>query len=334
VIGSYALGVAAALGAGAAYNVGMLAQKIAVGRLPAADGIAGRLGSSLFVRLLRSPLWLAGIAAVIVVGVPLNAVAAFWLGPAILPGLMSLGLVVLTVGAVTVAGERLGAADVAGIALVMGGIALVGSSRLRIDVGAAGLHTPAMIVRLAVATLCTASLAAVLLLVALKTRGGRGPLRALAAGLLYAPSNLWLAVIMHGLGHWLAGAPIHEGLALAVAVLGVMGASSLSATVVIQYAYRDGNASRVVPIQMVPQQIVPILAFLLVFREMPPSDAALPLAAGGAALILLGAGLLAGRQATTGMSEPRRARGSRPRTPQACSGCRPGDGDEARPPAS
>jgi len=48
---------------------------------------------------------------------------------------------------------------------------------------------------------------------------------------------------------------------------------------------------------MVPQQIAPILAFLAVFRGSVPSAWSFPVAAGGAVLILAGAGLLAGRQA-------------------------------------
>ncbi len=76
--------------------------------------------------------------------------------------------------------------------------------------------------------------------------------------------------------------------------------SSAMGIVATQYAYRVGDASRLVPIQMVPAQIAPILAFVLVFRGAAPSAAAVPLAAGGAALVLAGAGLLAGRQAAAG----------------------------------
>ncbi len=311
MIGRYALGVAAALSAGAAYNAGQLAQKVAVNRLPEPENAGGGLRSSLFARLLRSPLWLAGFAVVFFVGTPLNVVAALWLGPAILPGLMSLGLVVLAVGAVTVAGEQLGAADIAGIALVMVGIVLIGTSRLRIDVSEAGLHAPVLLTRLAVFTLCTASLGTVLLVTAAKTSGAQGPLRAIAAGLFYAPSNLWLAVVMNAVGHWLAGGPIREGLGLAAAALAIIIVSSALGTIVIQHAYRVGNASRVVPIQMVPQQIIPLLAFLLVFRSPAPSAWSLPLALGGAALILGGAGLLAGQQVGAGMPKPRRRQGWR-----------------------
>jgi drug/metabolite transporter (DMT)-like permease len=311
VIGSYALGVGAALVAGAAYNAGQIAQKIAVNRLPPPAPGSGRLRSSLFVRLLASPIWLVGFAVVALVGTPLNLVAALWLGPAILPGLMSLGLVVLAIGAVTVAGEKLGAADLTGIALVMAGILLIGLSRLRVDVASEGMHETALVARLAGFTLCSTALAIALLAVAARAHGARGPLRAVAAGLFFSGSNLWLAVVMNALNHWLAGGPIRDGFGLAAIALAIICAASLVGVIVTQHAYRVGNASRVVPIQLVPQQIVPILAFLLVFRCPAPFASALPLAVAGAALVLSGAGLLSGRQVRAGMPKPRRRHGRR-----------------------
>jgi hypothetical protein len=300
VIGSYAAGVASALAAGAAYNVGQLAQKVAVNRLGAASaGVEGPRRAGFVGGLLRSPLWLVGFAVVALVGTPLNIVAAAWLGPAILPGLMSLGLVVLAVGAVSVAGERIGAADVAGIVLVMAGIALIGLSRLAVDVSSAGLRSPALLGRLAAVTAATSALGAAGLVLGAgpAARGARGPLRALAAGLFFSASNLWLAEFLNAVGPWLSGAPIREGLPLAAGAMGIMLASSGLGIVSTQYAYKVGDASRMVPIQMVPAQIVPIAAFVLVFHGAAPSPAAIPLAAGGAALVLAGAGLLAGRQA-------------------------------------
>jgi drug/metabolite transporter (DMT)-like permease len=294
VIGRYAAGVASALAAGAAYNAGQLAQKVAVNNLGAAPRASGFVGG-----LLRSPLWLAGFAVVALVGTPLNILAAAWLGPAILPGLMSLGLVVLAVGAVTIVGERLGAADVTGIALVMAGIALIGSSRLAVDVASADLHAPALLGRLAAFTAATTALGAAGLAVGATpgARGARGPLRSLASGLFFTASNLWLAEFLNAAGPWLSGTPLREGLGLAVASLCVMLASSVLGIVSTQYAYRVGDASRLVPIQMVPAQVAPLAAFVLVFRGAAPSAVAVPLAAGGAALVLAGAGLLAGRQA-------------------------------------
>lgn len=299
MIGRYAAGVAAALAAGAAYNAGQLAQKVAVNRLGAAPGGGAGSRRTAFVGgLLRSPLWLVGFAVVVLVGTPLNIVAAAWLGPAILPGLMSLGLVVLAVGAVTVAGERLGAADVAGIVLVMAGTALIGLSHLDVDVSSTELRSPALLRRLEVFTAATSALGAAGLALGAGpgARGARGPLRALAAGLFFAASNLWLAEFLNAVGPWLSGTPLREGLGLAAAATGIMLASSGLGTVATQYAYKVGDASRMVPIQMVPGQVVPIVAFVLVFHGAAPSAAAIPLAAGGAALVLAGAGLLAGRQ--------------------------------------
>jgi hypothetical protein len=299
VIGRYAAGVAAALAAGAAYNAGQLAQKVAVNRLAAAPAGMEPRATGFVGGLLRSPLWLAGFAVVVLVGTPLNILAAAWLGPAILPGLMSLGLVVLAVGAVTVAGERLGPADIVGIALVMAGTALIGLSRLAVDVFAAALHSPALLWRLAAFTAATTALGAVGLAVGARpgVRGARGPLRALAAGLFFVASNLWLAEFLNAAEPWLSGTPLREGLGLAAAAMGVILASSGLGIVATQYAYKVGDASRLVPIQMVPAQVAPIAAFVLVFRGAAQSAAAVPLAAGGAVLVLIGAGLLAGRQA-------------------------------------
>lgn len=52
--GSYWAGVAAAIAAGIAFNLGMLIQKLAVAKTTA--------GSSLMGQLFHSPLWLGGFA--------------------------------------------------------------------------------------------------------------------------------------------------------------------------------------------------------------------------------------------------------------------------------
>lgn len=302
MIGRYAAGVAAAIAAGAAYSAGQLAQKIVVNRHD--DAAAGRRG--FVARLLGSPLWLAGFGVVVLVGTPLNVVAAAWLGPAILPGLMSLGLVVLAVGAVTLAHERLGAVDAAGIVLVMAGIALIGLSHLDLDVAAADLRAPSLLARLALFTAGT-SVLGILLAAAAAGRGaggGRGPLRALAAGLFFSASNLWLAEFLNVLQAWLGGAPVRGGSGLAAAAAAVMLASSGAGLVAAQFAFKAGDASRLVPIQMVPGQVVPILSYVVVFRGTAPSAAAVPLAAGGTLLVLAGAGLLAARQAAVRANRP------------------------------
>lgn len=85
--GSYWAGVTAAIAAGITFNLGMLIQKPAVAKTTA--------GSSLIRQLIRSPLWLGGFALQFIIGMPLNMLAQSLIGPAIIPGLMAVGLVVL-----------------------------------------------------------------------------------------------------------------------------------------------------------------------------------------------------------------------------------------------
>jgi hypothetical protein len=52
------------------------------------------------------------------------------LGPALIPGLMAAGLIVLVLGSIWILGEKLGAAEIAAIALLVLSITLLGLSRL------------------------------------------------------------------------------------------------------------------------------------------------------------------------------------------------------------
>ena len=123
--GSYWAGVAAAIAAGIAFNLGMLIQKLAVAKTAA--------GSSLMRQLIRSPLWLGGFVLQFIIGMPLNMLAQSLIGPAIIPGLMAVGLVVLAVGAVRLAGEPMRLADIAGISLVIAAVIVFGLSRMSVD---------------------------------------------------------------------------------------------------------------------------------------------------------------------------------------------------------
>ena len=88
----YILGVCAAIVAGVLFNVGTVVQKLAVMQSGAESG--------LMKRLLRSPKWIAGLLIQMLLGSPLNLLALGLIGPAIVPGLSSVGLIVLAFGAV------------------------------------------------------------------------------------------------------------------------------------------------------------------------------------------------------------------------------------------
>lgn len=285
---SYLIGVIAAVAAGVTFNLGMVAQKVAVMRLPTEAG--------LMHQLVRNPLWMAGFALQFLVGMPLNLLAQAKIGPALLPGLMAAGLIVLAIGAVRLAGESLSLADVAGILLIIAAITFFGLSQLAVDMQAIDLWQPAFLLRLAIFTLIVAGLSVACHLAQRTAPRMRGVLRTLDAGLLYAQSNLWLGVLMGLIARWGTGQLTARDLLLAGIATGIVSAGSMLGIVETQRAFQVGEATKLVPIQNVPGQILPIIAYFAVFALNPSTPAALPLAALGILLVLAGAALLARRQ--------------------------------------
>jgi drug/metabolite transporter (DMT)-like permease len=287
----FVLGIAAALASASAINLGFVAQKLAVAR--SAPG-------PLFPRLLRDRTWMLGILLQVALGAPLNIAAIGLLGPALVPGLMAPGLVVLALAASRWGGERLGRRELVGIALVMAAVVAIGASGLRVDVFAESPAAPALLARTAALAAAMAALALLGAAAApLARRSGSpssGPaLLALASGSWLALSNLGIGVAQASAA-WLGregGAPLAALLAASVATVAL---ANLMAMALTQKAFVSGDASMVIPLQQVPAQVFPVLVFFLVYRPFRPSALSLVLVASGVALVLLGAWLL-GREA-------------------------------------
>lgn len=112
------MGVALAVASGVAHNIGVLLQKKVVNRIA-----GGR--QDFFARLVRNPLWLAGFIIHMSLGTALFLLAQVRLGPALIPGLMAAGLVVLVVGSIWILKEQLGAAEITGTLLLIAAMILI-----------------------------------------------------------------------------------------------------------------------------------------------------------------------------------------------------------------
>ena len=291
---AYLIGVTAAIIAGIAFNLGMVIQKLAVMKISRESG--------LMLRLIKSPLWLSGFALQFIVGTPLNMLAQSKIGPALIPGLMAVGLIVLTIGAVRLAGESLDLIDIAGIVLIIAAVTVFGLSRLSVDMHLIDLWAPAFLLRLGIFTASAAALSLVCHMMQSRYIRLRGMLRTLNAGLLLSQSNLWLGVLMALLTKWGMGKLSFADLVFIAIASCIVFLGSMLGIAQTQRAFQVGEASKLVPIQTVPVQILPIAAYFLVFRLSPSTPLAVPLALVGTLLVLLGAVLLARRQIDKGDS--------------------------------
>lgn len=284
----YLIGVTAAIIAGIAFNLGMVVQKLAV--------MKTSRETSLMRQLVRSPLWLTGFALQFIVGMPLNMLAQSKIGPAIIPGLMAIGLIVLTIGAVRLGGESFDSGDIAGILFVMVAVTVFGLSRLSVDMQSIDLWEPAFLLRLGLFTVVVAALSLVCHFIQKTNVRLQGILRTLDAGLLLSQSNLWLGILMAFLAKWSAGKFSPLDLLPVVIASGIVFAGSMLGIAETQRAFQFGEASKLVPIQYVPAQILPIAAYFVVFCLRSSNPFAVPMALGEIVLVLSGAVLLARHQ--------------------------------------
>jgi hypothetical protein len=306
----YGVGVVLAVSSGVAHNTGVLLQKIVVNR------IAGKEGR-FFAGLVRNPLWLAGFVIHMGLGSTLFLLAQVRLGPALIPGLMAAGLVVLVLGSIWILRERLGIPEITGILLLILAITLLGLSRLTIDVERFDVLTRSFILRSVLFSAVLIGLILVIEILVKRMTRYRGSALAISSGLFYALSNFWVGPFMGAVLRIFKGVFSVPVIALFASGSLLLVLTNLYGIAKLQLAFRVANASLAIPIQQIPIQSAPAVVYLVVFRLSPPSAASLPMFCLGIVMIIGSTFVLARRQ---GMLEAIRNPAAGPRRPETHSG--------------
>ncbi len=320
----YAAGIAAAVAAGIADHVGILIQKSAVGR--------ARKGPRLMRSLLSSPVWLAGFALQFFMGAPLNVLAIALIGPAIVPGLMSIGLVVLALGAILIQKERVKPKEIAGIAFVILAVTAFSLSRLSIDVNAVSMSDPALLARAGSFAGALAVMAILCARIARRIASGPGgktaaappasappaaaaagdaavissaaaarrdesaaALHAVRAGFLYNLANLGVGFITAGIARFRSGIFVPAEMIVFLIAAALAWSGSLLGLSATQHALANGRAAIAIPLQNGVAQILPVFVFFLVYRPYVPAAESFVFLGAAGALLIAGAVLLTGR---------------------------------------
>jgi hypothetical protein len=285
----YGVGVALAVASGIAHNIGVLLQKKVVNQIAAGP-------QRFFARLVRHPLWLAGFIIHMGLGSALFLLAQVRLGPALIPGLMAAGLVVLVLGSIWILREKLGAAEITGILLLIAAITLLGLSHLTIDVEQFDVLARSFIVRAALFSVVITVLILVLEIQAKRMTRFRGSVLAISSGLFYVLSNFWVGPFMGAVLRIFKGIVTVPVIALFVAGSAILVITNMYGIAKLQLAFRDTNARLAIPIQQIPIQTAPAFVFLVVFRLSPPSAASVLMFCFAIALIITSTFVLARRQ--------------------------------------
>jgi drug/metabolite transporter (DMT)-like permease len=238
-------GIAVALAAACCYELAYVVQALETRQA----GGGERIEATLLGRLLRRPRWVAGTA---LAGVgALLQIWALTLAPlTVVQPTLALGLVLLLVLSARVLHEPVGRRERLGVAMIVGGVALVALTAAP-EVGEAGdpLAVALLVTLLAVPTL--------LPFVLRSLADARLRVLAAAAGDALAAIGLKLVADATGRGSWLLVVLYAAGAALA----------GLLALTAEMSALQRVKATRVAPVVLAGQVLVPALAGPLAFGE-------------------------------------------------------------------
>ena len=249
-------------------------------------------------KLLKNPLWLTGFVLATIIDPIFLLIAQSLLGtelgPTIVPLLMSSGLIILAIGSVKIVGEKLGKIEYTGISLMILGMIFLAFSNL--ESGAGDITNPDFIVRMTIFTIV------IFILIVMTAYGAhviekesyKGIILSLSIGFAFVLSNFWISIMLTSMDGLSSGN-------ITIVVLFIVALIILMSTNVygiarLQVAFKYVDASKAIPLNLAPQQIVPILAYIFVFSLLPAPVPALLMTLGIVVIVISGY-LLVKRQA-------------------------------------
>ncbi len=292
---NYLAGVASGIIGGLLMQGGQVLQKKVVNDVRHDDPAKG-----FFRQLIRSPLWVFGYAVGLGGGTASYMVAQSLIGPALTPGLMASGLIILAIGSVKLNHEELNRSEVTGIILMIIGILCLGLSGLSINSSQARatLADTSAQIRILIFT-------AVLFLCCLVSRSlsyrinnHKGLLIALGNGFLSCLSDFWINPLLAVVFLVLTGRGTPNQIFFFIMAVIILIFSGSVFTWASQVAFKYAQASNIIPVAQVPIQISPIVVYFFVFGLTPARPISSVFILTGTVLTIL-AGFLLGRRAET-----------------------------------
>ncbi|MHA1805179.1 MAG: hypothetical protein ACTSU4_11745 [Promethearchaeota archaeon] len=286
---SYTLGIILAITSGAVNNLGVLFQK---------KVINDHVEDPEFLKsLIKNPTWVFGLLLQLVIGgAILYMIAQVLIGPTLVPGLMSAGLIVLVIGSTRILKERLRWMELLGIFLMGIGIIIFSLSGLSIDMASYDILDQGFLIRLMIFTIIIVFSLLSIQLVSRHVLKGKGVVFAMESGLSYSLNSVWIAPLITFLTHLFSNAILFGELLLFLPALCVIILSTAFGIIFAQKAYQQGQANLLSPLIGVPGQVVPAITYFLVFKLSPPTILSVIYLVLGLLAIIISTLLLSSRQ--------------------------------------
>ena len=283
------LGVFFAITAGCVNQLGVLLQKKIINQ---------HLDDPEFLKsLTKNRVWVVGLLLQMIVGGALfYMLAQSFLGPALVPGLMSAGMIVLAIGSIMILGETLKKEELLGILFMMVGIILFSMSGLSIDVSSFDILELGFLIRLSIFTIILISFAFFLKVFATKNVKIKGILFGLVSGLSYSLTSVWIGPFTSIITHFIGNSSNLGEILLFIPTALIIGFATYFGVTIAQKSFKEGQANILSPIIGVPGQLTPVLAYFLIFVLAPPTTDSLIFLVFGFVIIMISTILLTQRQ--------------------------------------
>jgi len=286
---TYFLGILFALLAGVVVYIGVIMQKHVINK--------HSNDPKFIISLAKSPIWIMGLLLQVVIGgLVFYFIAIIFIGPALIPGFMSAGLIVLALGSVKILNEKLGKEEILGILLMIAGVSFLGLSNLSIDVFTFNILDSGFILRLIVFTIVVLCLAVIFEVLRRKHEKFKGLIMAIEAGLILSLNTVWASPGTTVVTHVVDGIIIEEEIIFGI-IIGIILLLIIAIGITIgQISLKYGQANVLAPLTSVPIQAIPVISFFTVFLSTPPKFFSIIFMVIGFTLIIISSFLLSRRQ--------------------------------------
>jgi len=291
----YLTGVACGIIGGLLNQGGQLLQKKVVNDIRHDDP-----GKGFMRRLLHSPLWIFGFIVGLGGGTTGYMLAQSLIGPALSPGLMASGLILLSVGSVRLNHEELNRAEILGIVLMIIGILSLGLSELSITAPQVRsmLADHNAQIRVIIFTFIWFSCCLVSRCLSIRSNNRKGLLIVLGNGFLACLSDFWINPLLALFALVMAGRGTPFQIFFFIMAASILGFTASVITWQNQIAFKYAQASNIIPVAQVPIQISPVLVYFFIFALTPRQSISIFYILLGTILTII-AGFLLGRRPET-----------------------------------
>lgn len=285
----YSSGVLLAILGGFSHYFGLILEKYVINKMPD--------DAKLMKTLVKEPLWLSALFIRFGIGSLLFVFAQIIIGPAITPGLMASGLIILAIGSIKILGEKLNYMEIAAIIVMIAAVSFIGLSGLSIEISEENLLNPSFLIRMFISTGLLIIISVIFQLIQGKIPRLKVILLVLISGLMLSLNNFWITPLIWSIGNMFIGGIFLESFLLFIVSGVILITANVYSVIKMSQGFRSGNASFLAPIQNVPVQLTPSILYFFVFMMIPSSFLSITFFILGVLLIISSSFILGRRQA-------------------------------------